>query len=71
MTARRREVLHWMARGKSNVEVAMILGLSERTVKNHVRDILFIYGAGNRVCAVMRALARGDVAMDALMQEFA
>lgn len=71
ITGRRREVLHWMARGKDNVEIGMILGVSTLTVKNHVRDILCIYGAANRVCAVMRAMARGDVAADAVMREFA
>lgn len=71
ITARRREVLHWIARGKVNSEIAAILGLSELTVKHHVQDILCIYSATNRMCAVMRAIARGDLAIDALMRDFA
>lgn len=71
ITDRRKEVLHWMARGKSNSEIAEIMSLSPLTVKNHVEQILVVYGATNRICAAMRAMARGDISTDALMQEFA
>lgn len=71
ITERRKQVLHWMARGKSNEEIAAILGLSMLTVKNTVATILQVYGVPNRVCAVMRALVRGDVELEDIRREFA
>ncbi|MBA3652161.1 MAG: helix-turn-helix transcriptional regulator [Chthoniobacterales bacterium] len=35
MTPREREVLHWLAEGKSNWETAQILECTEETVKMH------------------------------------
>ncbi|MGC3992344.1 MAG: helix-turn-helix transcriptional regulator [Chthoniobacteraceae bacterium] len=40
LTAREREVLHWVAEGKRDEEIAIILRTSMRTVKQHVRAIL-------------------------------
>jgi DNA-binding CsgD family transcriptional regulator len=64
-------VLHWAARGKSNAEIGQILGCEGNTVKNHLRVICQIYGTPNRVCAVMRAMARGDVSASDVLREFA
>ena len=40
LTEREAEVLCWMASGKTNQEIATILGLSFFTVKTHVKNIL-------------------------------
>jgi DNA-binding CsgD family transcriptional regulator len=63
MTPRRMEVLLWMARGKTNEEIAAIVGLAAPTVKNHVQDVLAYYGAPTRICAVIQAMARGDLTL--------
>ena len=41
LTPREREVLHWLAEGKRDEEIASILRGKVRTVKQHVRNILF------------------------------
>lgn len=71
ITERRKQVMHWVARGKSNKEIAVILGLSSTTVRKHIVRILALYGAPNRLCATMRAMARGDISAQELMREFA
>lgn len=38
-TLRQSEVLHWIAEGKTNLEIATILGCSVNTVKMHLKDI--------------------------------
>jgi transcriptional regulator EpsA len=48
ITDRQAEILHWVAHGKSNGEIAQILGLSEHTVKNHLKQVLQRLGAANR-----------------------
>jgi DNA-binding CsgD family transcriptional regulator len=40
LTPREREILHWLAEGKRDAEIASILNLSVRTVEQHVRTCL-------------------------------
>jgi DNA-binding NarL/FixJ family response regulator len=56
LTPRVAETLLWLAQGKSNGEIAIILGRSENTVKRHVRNILETLGVENRTAATLRAL---------------
>jgi DNA-binding CsgD family transcriptional regulator len=51
LSTREREVLDWIACGKSNDEIARILGVSVHTVKNHVKRVLTILGVDNRTSA--------------------
>ena len=52
LTEREAEVLHWVAMGKTNPEVASILGLSEFTIKNHLHRIFRKMDVSNRAQAV-------------------
>jgi DNA-binding CsgD family transcriptional regulator len=54
LSARETEIVGWLREGKSNEEMARILGISALTVKNHLQRIYRLLGVGN--CA--RALAR-------------
>jgi DNA-binding CsgD family transcriptional regulator len=40
LTPREKEVLHWVANGKRNGEIDLILGISARTLQKHVQHIL-------------------------------
>ena len=56
LTAREAEVLLWVAQGKSNAEIAIITGTSEKTVKNHMTHIFEKLGLEGRNAATVRAL---------------
>jgi DNA-binding NarL/FixJ family response regulator len=56
LTPRAAETLLWIAQGKSNGDIAMILGNSESTVKKYVLEILEKLGVENRTSASLRAL---------------
>lgn len=56
VTAREREVLTWAAAGKTNQQIAEILGTSTRTVEKHFEHIFDKLGVETRTAAVMRAL---------------
>jgi DNA-binding NarL/FixJ family response regulator len=56
LTPREAAVLLWIAQGKSNTEIATILGLTESTVKKHASNILQKLGLGNRDAATERTL---------------
>jgi DNA-binding NarL/FixJ family response regulator len=55
LTAREREVLDLLAEGASNRQIARSLGLSLKTVQNHVSRILDKLQAADRTQAVLRA----------------
>jgi DNA-binding NarL/FixJ family response regulator len=59
LTPREMAVLHLMARGMPNKEIAAELVITERTVKYHVSSIMGKLGAGNRTEAVTLAARRG------------
>lgn len=51
LTNREAEVLLWLARGKSNKDIATILSLSPRTVNKHLEQIYSKLGVENRASA--------------------
>jgi len=59
LTPREKEVIAWIAHGKSNWETSMILGIAERTVKFHMKNIIHKLDAMNRSHAVAKALTEG------------
>lgn len=61
LTAREVEVLQGLVAGGSNADIALRMGISENTVRNHVHAVLRKLGAANRTDAVATALRRGLV----------
>jgi DNA-binding NarL/FixJ family response regulator len=59
LSEREREVLHLVADGLSNKQVAHPLSITERTVKFHMTSIFNKLGAENRAQATALALQRG------------
>jgi DNA-binding CsgD family transcriptional regulator len=55
LSAREAEILRWLRQGKSAGEVAQILGRSEHTVKNQMRNLYEKLGVNNRVQALQQA----------------
>jgi transcriptional regulator EpsA len=56
LSAREAEIVGWLREGKSNEEIAQILGISALTVKNHLQRIYRLLGVGNRAHALARCL---------------
>jgi len=59
LSRRQQEVLAWMAKGRTNAEIAEIRGCSERTVKYHVAELSNRLQAANRTEAVAIAARQG------------
>lgn len=56
LTGREAEVLLWVAQGKSNADIAGILGMAEKTVKKHLGNIFDKLGVEGRNAATVAAL---------------
>jgi DNA-binding NarL/FixJ family response regulator len=56
LTTREGEVLSWLSKGKSNRDIAQILGLSPRTVDKHLEQIYAKLGVENRTAAAAVAV---------------
>ena len=63
LTKREREVLRWVAAGKSDWEIGEILGISEDTAFAHVRNSTRKLRAMTRTHAVALALLAGEIAI--------
>jgi len=55
ITRREAQCLHWVSRGKTDWEIARILGISPRTAHHHVENAKRKLGAGTRVLAATKA----------------
>lgn len=56
LSFREKEILSWLAEGKSTWDMSVILGIKETTVKFHVKSIMNKLNAVNRTHAVALAL---------------
>jgi len=56
LTPREAEILFWIAHGKTNGEIGVILELASNTVKKHVQNLLPKLGVETRIAAALRAM---------------
>ena len=59
LTSRQLQILPLLAEGMPNKRIADALGLTEGTVKQHLKDLFRRLNAGNRTQAVMEARRLG------------
>ena len=59
LTSRERQVLDLLAAGQRNSRIAAELGLSEKTVRNHLSSILAKLQVEDRSAAIVRAREAG------------
>jgi len=61
LSEREKDVLVWVARGKSNAAIGEILGISAHTVDAHLRRIYLKLGVYDRITAAVRGIGLGLV----------
>jgi DNA-binding NarL/FixJ family response regulator len=59
LTARQREILPLLAEGMPNKQIASTLGVTEGTIKQHLKELFKRLGASNRIQAVKEARRLG------------
>ncbi|MER8836563.1 LuxR family transcriptional regulator [Mesorhizobium sp. M0909] len=61
LSTREKECMLWVARGKSSLDIGTILGISENTVKFHLKNSMRKLGCSSRTVAVVNALKSGVI----------
>ncbi|MBR0895632.1 autoinducer binding domain-containing protein [Bradyrhizobium tropiciagri] len=61
LSPREREVLRWIAAGRRQADIAASLGLSERTVENHLRRARLRLGVATTAQAIRLAIRSGEI----------
>ena len=61
LTDRQRDCVVWAARGKSDWEIAQILGISHETVIQHLKQARERYGVSKRTMLAVSALFDGTI----------
>jgi len=61
LSPKEREILTWVAAGKTDDDIASILGISRNTVDTHMRSIFRKFDSGNRVTAVVHGIMHGHI----------
>ncbi|MFT4073903.1 MAG: LuxR family transcriptional regulator [Asticcacaulis sp.] len=61
ITPKEAEILSWVAAGKTDAEIATILGISRNTVDTHMRHVFAKLETHSRVTAVVKAIAEGII----------
>ncbi|KAE8759913.1 LuxR family transcriptional regulator [Paraburkholderia madseniana] len=64
LSSREREIVDLIARGRSNKEIANVLGIGAETVKSHLKSVFVKLGVDKRAQAVARARDLGLVGSD-------
>ena len=64
LTVRETEILKYIAQGYLNKQIALELGISEQTIKNHVTSILRKLNANVRTEAVVVAIKQGLISLE-------
>lgn len=63
LTAREKTVFELLITGKTTKEIATILKISEKTVRNHISNVMQKLGVKGRAGAVVELLKLGEITL--------
>ncbi len=63
LTKREREVFELLVKNKTTKEIAKELGISEKTVRNHVSNVMQKLGVKGRASAVVELLKLNEITL--------
>ena len=63
LTKREKEVFNLLIKNKTTVEIASVLKISEKTVRNHISNAMQKLGVKGRASAVVELLKLGEITL--------
>jgi len=63
LTLREKEVFELLVTGKNTKEISEFLGISEKTVRNHISNVMQKLGCKGRAGAIVELLKLGEITL--------
>lgn len=63
LTKREKEIFDYLVTNKTTKEIANILGISEKTVRNHISNVMQKLGVKARSCAVIELIKLNEISI--------
>ena len=63
LTKREKQVFELLIKNKTTIEIARILSISEKTVRNHISNVMQKLGVKGRASAVVELLKLGEISL--------
>ena len=63
LTSREKEVFDLLIKNKSTLDIALTLRISEKTVRNHISNVMQKLGVKGRAGAVVELLKLGEISL--------
>jgi len=63
LTKREKEVFNYLILNYSTGEISRLMGISEKTVRNHVSNVIQKLGVNNRTQAMVELLKLGEISL--------
>lgn len=63
LTKREKEIFDYLITNKTTKEIANKLGISEKTVRNHISNVMQKLGVKGRACAVIELIKLKEIAL--------
>lgn len=63
LTKREKQVFEYLIKNKTTKEIAVILDISEKTVRNHISNAMQKLGVKGRASAVVELLKLGEISL--------
>ncbi len=61
LTKRERQIFDMLVESKSTKEISVILGISEKTVRNHISNVIQKLGVSSRLQALIELVQLGEL----------
>ncbi len=61
LTKREKEIFNLLIKNKSTEDIAIILNISKKTVRNHISNVMQKLGVKGRTCAVIELLKLNEI----------
>ena len=63
LTKREKEIFNYLITNKTTKQIADKLGISEKTVRNHISNVMQKLGVNGRACAVIELIKLKEITL--------
>ena len=64
LTAREKEIFNLLIKNKTTSDISLLLGISEKTVRNHISNVILKLGVTDRSQAILELIKLKEIALN-------